>query len=244
MYERCRQHHISYDVTTGTTRCANDVTALAVATADVINMAVVRYWWVVMKVKTIFSRDLRRPFTVTRHAQKVGHRHIKQKYLSWALSPELIPVYRQVGCHYFPVTFPAERHRPSTCTKLYCSVKEAFWCKQLVQDCYAALYLYLFVVVVASCRCCVVVVFTRWMTSCDVILWRHTMTLFTTNAHINNHKYYKCMSATVSKVQMLRFPYSLPSVGPGADPGVQTNAHINSHNYYKCMSATVSKVKC
>ena len=37
------------------------------------------------------------------------------------------------------VTFPAkERHRPSTNTKLYCSVTEAHRCEQLAQGCYAS----------------------------------------------------------------------------------------------------------
>jgi len=78
-----------------------------------------------------------------------------------ALSPELIPVYRQSArrctkspfnyemhqpCGRLPllsampaVTFPAgASHRPLASTKLYCLVTEAHRCEQLGQGCYAA----------------------------------------------------------------------------------------------------------
>jgi len=73
-----------------------------------------------------------------------------------ALGPELIPVYMQSARKWLfksssgsrlpllsarpVVTFPdKERHRPLTSSKLYCLVKEAYRCKQVAQNCYAAL---------------------------------------------------------------------------------------------------------
>ena len=68
-----------------------------------------------------------------------------------ALSPELIPVYRQSAHSHPPgdrlsllsarpaVTFPAtEHHRHLAGTKLYCLATESRWCEQLAQGCYAA----------------------------------------------------------------------------------------------------------
>ena len=88
------------------------------------------------------------------HNWKVKVKFSHTRY--WALSPKLIPVYRQSACMWLfkssagsrlpllstrpAVTIPAkERHCPSTSTKLYCLVTEAHRCEQLAQGCYAAL---------------------------------------------------------------------------------------------------------
>ena len=84
-------------------------------------------------------------------SKKVKASHTRYR----ALSPELIPVYRQSARRWLShppggrlpllsarpaVTFPAaEHHRPLAGTKLYCLVTEARRFEQLAQGCYAAL---------------------------------------------------------------------------------------------------------
>jgi len=113
--------------------------------------------WVIMLVTRLYSENKKMKLKMT-NKSRVKYKFYYNKCSSYRcreLGPELIPLYRESTDMWLlshpdsrlpllsarpAVTFPAkERHRPSTSTKLYCSVTEAHRCEKLVQGCYAAL---------------------------------------------------------------------------------------------------------